>query len=754
MKENQAEFQEEVTYLNETVNFIQNELHSKEAALSQKKNDLIASRKDMWDDTVHMPQDIEDLIDIYKYISEINSVTTDYANVHKSLNQYKKALEAPYFARIDILEEGFPEVDKIYIGLMNIMDKETLGVYVYDWRAPLSGLFYRYELGPGSYSAPLGTIQCEISRKRQFKILNSQLKYFFDCSLAISDAVLQEVLSRNSSPQMRSIVETIQREQDLIIRDVETELLIVQGSAGSGKTSIALHRIAFLLYHGLSSGLNSSNFLILSPNDILNQYISTVLPELGEENVQQTTFDSIAFKLFPGELKPEGRSDQLEKLISLPEGPEKSLKRESIEFKGSHTFVQILDRYIDYYAKRIVPFQDVYFNGVFLATRQQLKNRFLKNEIDIPMAKQLKKIEKVILDKVHPLQKERLKKIEQIVQQCEGHELEVKPFSRLLSLKEGKKFLDSIQTFTQVDCFKMYQTLFTDKNLFLKLSQGLELPQNIEEILSTTDHTLKQGQIGYEDCAPLLYLTLKVEGSHPLSEIKHVIIDEAQDYYPIHYEVFKHLFNKASFTLLGDINQTIEKNTGISLYDDVINILNKKKSLKLFLTKSYRSSYEVNEFTQKILGPVKNSSSFERHEAEPQIVWADNFASLTQQMAQAIDAYLDQGYESIGIVCKSQQDATTIYYQLLKHTKVNLNLVTTCDTTLNKGVSILSAYMAKGLEFDAVLVYQASAEKYSSEFDRKLLYVACTRALHRLSLYYTGELSGFLKFSNTKKSGN
>lgn len=745
MKENQAEFQEEVAYLNETVHFIQNEMNSKEATLSQKKDDLIASRKDMWDDTAHMPQDIEDLLDIYKYITELNSVTADYANVRKSLNQYKKALEAPYFARIDILEEGFPEVDKVYIGLTNIMDKETSDVYVYDWRAPLSGLFYRYELGNGSYTAPSGTIQCEISKKRQFKILDSQLKYFFDCSLAINDVLLQEVLSRNTSPQMRSIVETIQREQDLIIRDVETELLIVQGAAGSGKTSIALHRIAFLLYHGLGSGLNSSNFLILSPNDILNQYISTVLPELGEENVQQTTFDSIALKLFSGKLKPEGRSDQLEKLIARKECPEKSLKRESIEFKGSHTFVQILDRYIHYYAKRIIPFHDVYFNGVILFTRQQLKNRYLKNEIGIPMAKQLKKIEKVILDQVHPLQKVRLKKIEQIVQRSEGHELEVKPFSRLLSIKEAKKFLDSIQTFTQVDCFKMFQTLFADNNLFLKLSQGLELPQNIEEILSTTNCALKQGQISYEDCAPLLYLSLKVEGGHPFSEIKHVVIDEAQDYYPMHYEVFKRIFNKASFTMLGDINQTIEKNTGISLYDDVINILNKKRSLKLFLTKSYRSSYEINEFTQRILGSVQNSSSFERHEAEPQIVSADSSASLTQQITQAIEKYLAQGYESIGVVCKSQQDATKIYHQLIKYTKVNL--VTTNDTTFNKGVSILSVYMAKGLEFDAVLVYQASAENYSSEFDRKLLYVACTRALHRLSLYYTGELSDFLKFN-------
>jgi DNA helicase II / ATP-dependent DNA helicase PcrA len=741
---NEADLHEEVAYLNQTVDFIQRELDSKENALAKKRNDLIASRKDMWDETVHRPEDIEDLTEIYKYITEINSLSRDYANERKSSDNYKKAIEAPYFARIDITEKGFSGEDKVYIGRTNIMDKETLDVYVYDWRAPISGLFYRYELGGGNYPTPSGTIECEISMKRQYKIQDSELKYFFDCSIAIGDELLQDVLSRNSSPKMRNIVETIQREQDLIIRDVETELLIVQGAAGSGKTSIALHRIAFLLYHGLDSGLNSSNVLIISPNDILNQYISTVLPELGEENVQQTTFESIALRFFSGKLQFEERTDQLERLISRVESPEKQLKRDMIEFKGSRTFVQILDRYLSHYARRLISFQDVYFNGAVLATRQQLKNRFLKNEIGIPMAKQLKRIEKGLWDRVHPLQKERRLKIEKIVQTSEGHELEVKTFSRLLSIKEAKKLLHVIHTFTEIDCFKMYQTLFADKSLFHKLSQGLELPQNIEQILSATNQALEQEQVFYEDSAPLLYLHLKVEGSNGFPKIKHVFIDEAQDYYPIHYEIFKLLFNKASYTMLGDVNQAIEKNTGISIYDEMINILVKKKALKLFLTKSYRSSYEINEFTQKILGQVKESSSFERHEAEPRLVSVDNTSSLDQAIVQDINHYLAQGYESIAVVCKTQQEASIVYNTLKNFLKVKL--VTTNDTSFTKGVTVISTYMVKGLEFDAVLVYEASTKNYSSEFDRKLLYVACTRALHRLSLYFTGELSHFLDF--------
>lgn len=742
MKDYQANLQEETAYLNQTLNFIKSEILSKEATLSDKKSSLIASRKDMWDNTVHLVQDLEDLPEIYRYLTELNSQTAVYDNVRDGLNKYKKVVESPYFARIDIKEEGSPGEEKIYIGLSNVMDKQTRNVYVYDWRAPISSVFYRYELGRGSYTAPAGTILCEITRKRQFKIVNSQLKYFFECGLAIGDELLQEVLSRNSSPRMRNIVETIQREQDIIIRDDETELLIVQGAAGSGKTSIALHRIAFLLYHGLGTNLSSANFLIISPHDILNQYISNVLPGLGEENVAQTTFEGIALRLFSEKLKFEGRSDHLESLIARKESSEKELKRQIIEFKGSGTFVRILDRYIRHYARRIIPFQDVYYHGVMIATRQQLKNRFLKNQIGIPMAKQLKKIESMILDKVHPLQRKRRSILEKIVEKSEGHELEIKSYSRLLSMKEAKKFLLRIQEFTTVDYFKMYRTLFADKNLFLKLGQGLELPQNIEKIILTTNHVLEEGQVSYEDIAPLLFLKLKIEGRNAFSEIKQVVIDEAQDYYPMHYEVFKMLFNKASYTVLGDINQAIEKDTEISLYDDIIQILNKNKALKLFLTKSYRSSYEINQFSKKILGTVQDFSPFERHEAKPQIVFMDSPASLDKAIVHDIDEYLSQGYESIAVICKTQQDAAKTYRRLNKFAKVHL--VTAEDIAFDKGVLIISAYMAKGLEFDVVLVYGASAENYSSEYDRKLLYVACTRALHRLALYHTGELSGFL----------
>jgi DNA helicase II / ATP-dependent DNA helicase PcrA len=742
MYEYQENLQEEISYLAKTVDFIHREIDSEAEVLADKKRELIALRKDMSDNTVSFLNDAERRSEIYQYVTELNNKTVGYGNKRNHLVKYQRMLGAPYFARIDILEQGAPDQENIYIGLSNVMDRQTHQVYVYDWRSPIASLFYRYELGQGAYTAPVGQIPCEIFRKRQFKILNSELKYFFDCSLAINDELLQEVLSHNSSPQMRNIVETIQREQDIIIRDVDNELLIVQGVAGSGKTSIALHRIAFLLYHGLGTNLSSTNFLIVSPNDIFSQYISTVLPELGEENVSQTTFEEIALNHFAGKPQLEGRNAQLEGLLAKQTGPEKDLKRQVLEFKGSSVFVQILDRFIWHYARQMLPFQDVYFNGVILATRQQLKNRFLRNEIDIPMNKQLKKLETMLLDKVHPLQKERLARLEKIVQKSEGHELEIKSYSRLLAIKQAKRFLERLQEFTTVDYVKMYETLFADRELFSRLSQGLELPENIEQIISSTGEALRVGQISYADCGPLLYLKLKVNGSESFSEIKHVVIDEAQDYYPLHYAVFKLLFKDVKYTVLGDINQAIEKTAETSLYDEVISILAKDKALKLSLTKSYRSSCEINEFTQKILGLGEGLTPVARHGAQPLIVAGASLGELDQKIAHAIEDYLGQGFESIAVICKTQQEAESLYQRLVKLSKVKL--VSSQDTSIGKGVLIISAYLAKGLEFDVVLVYNTSIQNYADQYDRKLLYVACTRALHRLALYYSGEISPWL----------
>ncbi len=739
--------EEEQAYLDQVLAFIHTEIEAQDKLLAAKKTRLIASRREMWENTTPVAYDFAQLTEINQYLSELGTQTADYGATLKQIRKYQKIIGAPYFGRFDFREDGSDIRDRIYIGLSNVMNRKTGMIFVYDWRAPIAGIFYQYELGKVSYNAPTGIITGDISLKRQYKIQDSRLKYFFDCSVLINDEILQEVLSHNASPRMRNIVETIQKEQDLIIRDTANELLIVQGVAGSGKTSIALHRIAFLLYLSINNNVNTNDFLILSPNAVFSKYISSVLPELGEENVRQITFDDIVAEHLDARLKTETRSAQLESLIILQDLESAATKSRQIQFKGSRTFILILERLMRHYERHLIPFEDVYFDGKIIETRQRLKHLFLNNRATIPMATRLRRIKGLILDQVHPLQKTRLKKIERIVAASDGHELEVKSFSRLLSIKTARSFMGRLRKFTEVDYVQLYKMLFNEPGLFCKLAKGLELPADIEQLVAGTKAALARGHVPYEDCSPLLYLKLRIEGGDLFSDVRQVVIDEAQDYYPVQYEVFKLLFKNSRYTILGDINQTIEKEVDLSFYDLIAAIIDKKEAVRLVLNKSYRSSYEINAFSQTILGQEQENISFKRHEAKPAIVFKRSQDLVDRAIARDIDRYFKQGFESVAVICKTQAEARTVHARLATATKAKL--VTGNDGELEKGVLVISSYMAKGLEFDVVLIPSVDSENYTSALDRKLLYLACTRALHHMTLYYTGQISPFLPDSST-----
>ncbi|MFX4262292.1 HelD family protein [Pelotomaculum propionicicum] len=741
MGEYQEQLREERNYLEKTLSFLKNEIENMIGSLSQQKSGLTALRKDMWENTVHFANDFARLTEITHYLAELASQSANYGNTLKRLGKYRKMLLSPYFGRFDFLEDGLSGTEKIYIGLHNVVDSKKGDFYVYDWRAPVSSIFYRYEPGRASYQAPAGTISGEVKLKRQYKIQDAELRYFFDCRVGINDEILQEVLRGKASAKMRYIVETIQKEQDVIIRDTDNELLIVQGVAGSGKTSVALHRIAFLLYNGLNSNLSSNNILILSPNNIFSKYISSVLPELGEENTVQTTFEDIALKLLDGRLKTETRNQQLEFVISAQDRD--NLRLRDIAFKGSGDFVRILDRLISHYESSIIDFEDIYFDGKILMTRQQIKNIFSRNKTIMPMAKRLKRIENIILERIQPLRQKRLEKIEKFVAQTEGHDLEIKSFSRLLSIKKSRTYVDRIRRFTEVDYLNLYKMLFSNDELFARLAEGLKLPENIGEIIALTRENLAAGMAFYEDCAPLLYLKLRLEGCTEFNGIRQVVIDEAQDYDVIQYEIFRLLFKDARYTVLGDIHQAIDKDVSMALYDRIIEILDKRKSVKIILNKGYRSSYEINSFTQRILGVKRDFVSFERHETEPVIITKDTLDKHDDAIVREIADAVSRGYESAAVICKTAAEAEKLHARLKD--KVNIKLVCSGSGEIERGAVVIPSYLAKGLEFDAVMASDVSGDNYCSELDRKLLYVTCTRALHRLALFYTGEKSPLIE---------
>ncbi|MBU3157980.1 AAA family ATPase [Clostridium estertheticum] len=731
---------EETLYLDNTLNFLKKELTKDEYDINFKKRDLITSRRDMWQESAHSSNDFDKIPEMLQHLSEVDSQNYSYEKTLKRIKKYTQILNSPYFGRFDFKEDGYDDLDKIYIGLYNLIDKDTSSILIYDWRSPISSMFYQFEIGKGSYNAPFSVISGDITMKRQYKIKESKLQYFFDSSVTINDEILQEVLSHNSSSTMKNIVETIQKQQDIIIRDTENELLIVQGVAGSGKTSIALHRIAYLLYVGMGSKIHSNNIIIISPSSVFSKYISGVLPELGEDNVEETTFDNIIVDFLDNRFIFESRKEQLESLI-INNNQSINIKMENTKFKGSKTFVIILDRLIYYYEHNLTNFEDLYYDGKIIETKQQLNNLFLNGKMDMPISKRLKRIESMMLNKIHPLRKARLQKIQKIVLNATNHQLEIKSFSRLLAIKEAKVLMGHIHKYTQVDYANLYKLLFNKSGLFLKLSKGLELPKDIKQMILKTIESLHKDHIDYEDCAPLLYIKLKLNGNREFSDIQQVVIDEAQDYYPLQYEVFNLLFARAKFTILGDFNQTLEKHGNKFIYDDLEDILHKKKSLKLSMNKSFRSSIEINSFTQKILNSKEEFVSFDRHEDEPIIVFKDNEKSIYEAIILDIHKYENLGYESIAVICKTQQEALIIEKELIRLD--NIKLLNIDDTEIIKGTVVIPSYISKGLEFDVVLVFNVSKNNYNSEFDRNLLYVACTRALHQLVIYYTGEKSDF-----------
>lgn len=731
-------FQEESAYLKQVTSFLKEQIELSGGHVKHQKNNLLALRKEMWSEGSKHADEFDRAIELNQYMAMEAIESSQYKHKVEKLRRYENIVEKPYFGRFDFAEED-ESVEKIYIGYSNIMDDDTYEVLVYDWRAPIASIFYRNEIGKASYTAPCGQIKGEVFLKRQYEIKKGILEYFFDCSITITDEILQQALGKNASTKMKNIVETIQKEQDQIIRNRENDLLIVQGVAGSGKTSIAMHRIAFLLFDRLEEGLTHNNIAIISPNNLFGEYISDVLPELGEQNVLHLTLEEIFEQYFGDSLRIDSRMSQLEHVINHKQ---RSKIRKNIEFKGSNEFIIILDRLLEYFERKMIPFENLYYDGRLIENKQLLKNQFLNNKIKLPIAKRLNRIEQMMLDRLEPLHQEKRKFIETYLEQKGGYEFEEENRSKYLINKQKQGILNTLRKFTKVDIIKLYERLFKDEVLFNQLSRGLKLPKEMKSIRMCTLKGIESESIPYEDGIALLYLKLKIEGSSIYTSIKQVLIDEAQDYYPMHYKVFGEIFKSAHYTVLGDVCQTIEKANDETLYEEIIHLLGAKKALKLSLTKSYRSSYEINEFNQNLRGDYAQYIAVERHDQKPVISACTDEKDLQNKILEQIKQYKSSGYETITILCKTNQQARQVHKALREY--LEIKLVSEEDTYLAKGILIMPIYMAKGLEYDAVIVYDVNNVNYYNRFDKQLLYIAGTRALHRLALFYVGEISKFL----------
>lgn len=717
MGNNQTEKAFEEKRLAQTISLAEEQLKQAKEAADKKKSEIIEAKKDVRENTEHgitslyTSDGFEALVELSQYINPVTDKIIDYEEEEHKILLLEKMIKSPYFARIDFKFDDEDEFEKIYIGRSSLRKNSYQEMYVYDWRSPIASVFYRFMTGEAFYDAPCGRVTGELNLKRQYEIKNGTLEYFFDSDVQIVDEYLRQLLSQNTTAKMKAIVETIQHEQDVVIRDMENDLLMVQGVAGSGKTSIALHRAAYLMYQGLQTKLSANNIMIISPNSIFEQYISNVLPELGEDNVISSVFEDILSELLNGR-KIQSRNDFLENLIV--NSKYKEISRNSIEFKTSSFFREILDQFLIDIPRQWIEFEDVYYEGKCVVSGQILKDKILGRP-ETPLGIKLEQLEDYILEQIFGTGKGR------------GH-------------KEEKNLIkQEIQKFIKIDIVELYKILFSNEAYFYSLLQNSNPSQNIKNIWKYTKENLEADSLYYDDAIAIAYLYLKIYGTNKYKNIKQVVIDEAQDYYPLQYEIFNFLFSNAKFTILGDMKQTLAKKEDISFYEQIQKILNKKKSSLIMLDKSFRCTNEILNFSLKFIEQSSQIKSFNRNGDSPKVYIADNSEIFIDEIVKEIKLCQEKGFQSICLICKTEKNSTYLFNKI-KH-KLDIQLIKNGSVSDLQGVFILPVYMSKGLEFDTVLICDADSQNYHDEDDKNLLYVACTRALHKLSLFCENEVS-------------
>ena len=717
MGNNQTEKAFEEKRLAQTISLAEEQLKQAKEAADKKKSEIIEAKKDVRENTEHgitslyTSDGFEALVELSQYINPVTDKIIDYEEEEHKILLLEKMIKSPYFARIDFKFDDEDEFEKIYIGRSSLRKNSYQEMYVYDWRSPIASVFYRFMTGEAFYDAPCGRVTGELNLKRQYEIKNGTLEYFFDSDVQIVDEFLRQLLSQNTTAKMKAIVETIQHEQDVVIRDMENDLLMVQGVAGSGKTSIALHRAAYLMYQGLQTKLSANNIMIISPNSIFEQYISNVLPELGEDNVISSVFEDILSELLNGR-KIQSRNDFLENLIV--NSKYKEISRNSIEFKTSSFFREILDQFLIDIPRQWIEFEDVYYEGKCVVSGQILKDKILGRP-ETPLGIKLEQLEDYILEQIFGTGKGR------------GH-------------KEEKNLIkQEIQKFIKIDIVELYKILFSNEAYFYSLLQNSNPSQNIKNIWKYTKENLEADSLYYDDAIAIAYLYLKIYGTNKYKNIKQVVIDEAQDYYPLQYEIFNLLFSNAKFTILGDMKQTLAKKEDISFYEQIQKILNKKKSSLIMLDKSFRCTNEILNFSLKFIEQSSQIKSFNRNGDSPKVYIADNSEIFIDEIVKEIKLCQEKGFQSICLICKTEKNSTYLFNKI-KH-KLDIQLIKNGSVSNLQGVFILPVYMSKGLEFDTVLICDADSQNYHDEDDKNLLYVACTRALHKLSLFCENEVS-------------
>lgn len=760
-----SEFQKEQKRVGCVIETITEGIKKLEEENSQRRNELVTIRKHFWDDVKVNVDSFDDYLETIiglRQEAQVLSVSqSTVRQVTKKLSKLRRMQEAPYFARIDFIEEGDSSPEQIYIGISTLTDASGEEFLVYDWRAPVSSVYYEYQTGPAKYVTPGGEIKGNLEKKGQYLIRGGVLESMFDTSLTIGDEILQQVLGKGTDKHMHNIVATIQQEQNRIIRHDRGRLLIVHGAAGSGKTSAALQRIAFLLYK-YREMISADQIILFSPNSMFNSYVSNVLPELGEENMQQVTFQEYLNHRLSKEFQVENPYDQLEYVLTAKGTTSYKSRVASIRFKASPTFFEAIQSYRKSLELSGMLFKGLNFRGKPIVTAQQIADRFYSYDTTLRfhnrleklkdwLIKELKETKKAemekpwVLEKMELLSNDEYRKAQIYFAKKRGlrgesmadYELQSEDLAQLIIQQKLKPLRNRVQTFGFIDISGIYKQLFIEPSQIKRWVNG-EPPEEWAEICRETLEMLNEGKLSYEDATPFLLIKELIQGFQTNSSIKHVLVDEAQDYSPFQFEFLKRLFPRARMTVLGDFNQAIfahasemnDFNTLMSLYgQDETEVIN--------MTRSYRSTKPIIEFTSKLVPNGERIIPFERDGDRPELIQVHDHTELHRSIVSKVETLRSLRYNSIAIICKSFEESKSAYEAL--STIDDIKLLKKGSDEYEQGVVVIPSYLSKGIEFDAVIIYDASKDVYGDESLRRVFYTACTRAMHSLQIYSVGE---------------
>ncbi|MBB4825265.1 DNA helicase-2/ATP-dependent DNA helicase PcrA [Sporosarcina luteola] len=768
MRSNYEQEQQRVT---DVMAVIQKQIHRLEGETSQRREEVVSIRRHFWDEvkvnTDSFDDYLETIIGLRQEAQALSVSQSTHRQASKKLSTLRRMQNAPYFGRIDFLEDDLSTEEQIYIGISTLTDESGEDFLIYDWRAPISSVYYDYQPGTAHYSTPGGMIHGKLLKKWQYLIRGGVLQSMFDTSLTIGDEILQQVLGKGTDKQMHNIVATIQQEQNRIIRHDQGKLLIVHGAAGSGKTSAALQRIAYLLYKYRDS-IKADQIILFSPNAMFNHYVSNVLPELGEENMQQVTFQEYLDYRLGKLFQVENPYDQLEYVLIAENNSSYRSRVAGIRFKASTPFFEGIEAYRKSLETAGMVFKGISFKGETIVTAEQIEDQFYHHHPELRFHNRLEKLKDWLLQKLVEFQKAERSKpwvLEEIelLSNDEYHkarmllakkhgvkrdmmaefEVDPKDLAQLIVRQRMRSIRKQVQVYDFIHMKEIYKQLFLYPMDIKQWVHG-NLIEEWPTICQETVTMIDKGTLLYEDATPFLLLHELILGFQSNRTIKHIVVDEAQDYSPFQFEYLRRLFPAAKMTVLGDFNQAIFAHARERVDFQTLTVLYGPEQTEVVqLARSYRSTKPIIEFTRRLVPNAEQIIPFDRDGEQPVLTQLENISELHRHITLKVAELQSLGFQSIAIICKSAQESQDAYESLASIE--NIKFLKKGTMEYEQGVIVIPSYLAKGIEFDAVIIYNASEQVYGDESLRRIFYTACTRAMHALHLYSVGKPTPLLQ---------